>query len=114
MKLLTEEIEKSLPPLGTTEGEKDPLVRLKLFDSCGDWTWYVIEGSRIGHDKSITLDDKEYLNDMFFYGLVDGFEKELGEFSLTELELIKTDWGTPRIWRDVNFEPVRLSEVRKL
>lgn len=109
MKLLPKEIEETLPALGSTKNEKDPLVRVKFFDPYGSWRWYVIAGSRLEKGNATILEGKEYPNDMILYGLVEGFENELGEFSLTELELIKTRWGMPRIERDVCFEPIRLS-----
>jgi len=114
MTLLPKEVEESLPKLGSTRGEVDPLVRVKFFDPYGYWTWYVIEGSRLEEGEATVLDDKEYPNDMILYGLVHGFENELGDFSLTELELIKTPWNTPRIKRDLKFQPIRLSDAKLL
>ncbi len=111
MKLLPKEIEETLPELGSTREEKDPLVRVKFFDPYSSWNWYVIEGSRLEEGNATILDDREYPEDMILYGLVKGFENELGEFSLTELELIKTRWATPRIERDLCFTPIRLSEL---
>lgn len=113
MKLLPKEIEESLPKLGSTATEKNPLVMVKFFDPYGFWVWYVIEGSRLEEGDAIILDGQEYPNDVLLFGLVKGFENELGEFSLTELELLKTRWGTPRIERDLNFEPIRLSLLIK-
>ncbi len=113
MKLLTKELEKSLPKLGETENEENPLVRIKFFDPFGTWYWYVIEGSRHKNGAVTILENKEYPDDMVFYGLIKGFENELGYFSLAELESIKTAWGASRIERDLCFEPTRLSELRK-
>ena len=73
MKLLTKGILSKLPALGETEGIKDPPVVVKFFDPMGSWTWYVLE-----------YDPKRRM----FYGLVHGFEKELGGFSLDDLESI--------------------------
>ena len=111
MKLLPKEIEKTLPRLGRAREEKDPLVRVKFFDPYSSWTWYVIEGSRLEEGNATILEGKEYPDDIIFYGLVKGFENELGEFSLVELELIKTRWGNPRIERDLYFTPIRLNEL---
>lgn len=113
MKLLPEELEKIIPPLGATFKETDPIVKIRFFDPYGSWSWYVIEGSRHKEGVATILDDKEYHSDMIFYGLVKGFEDELGDFSLAELESIKTSWGTPRIERDIIFEHMPLSEVVK-
>lgn len=72
MQLLTKEIRGKLPKLGF--GEKthglDARIVVKFFDPTGSWTWYASEFD--GEDT--------------FFGLVDGFEKELGYFSLRELE----------------------------
>jgi len=59
--------------------------------------------------------DKEKV-DYLFFGLVVGFEKELGYFSLTELQTLKEGMRGLRalpIERDVYFRPTRLSEVRR-
>jgi len=50
--------------------------------------------------------------DMFF-GLVVGFEEELGYFLLSELRQARGPFGLP-IERDIHFKPMRLSEVRKV
>lgn len=46
-----------------------------------------------------------------FFGLVQGFEVELGYFSLAELEEIRGPGGLT-IERDLHFEPRPLSEIR--
>ena len=43
MKLMTKELEKKLPSLGETDGEKNPIIQVKYFDPAGSWTWYGIE-----------------------------------------------------------------------
>lgn len=95
MKLLTKEIKNKLPKLGSTEGQEDPMVIAKFFTPDSNWTWYVIEFD--GEDA--------------FYGLVDGFEKELGCFSLSELKKVRGGLGLP-VERDRYFNPKPLSEVR--
>lgn len=94
MKLLTKEILEKLPMLYSSEQEKDPMIRCKFFYPDFDWTWYVIE-----------FDGKDT-----FYGLVKGFEEELGYFSLSELLTNKGKLGLP-IERDLYFKPCRLSEL---
>jgi len=98
MKLLTKEILDKLPKLRGTEGTNDPLVVTKFFDPTGSWTWYVIEGQDEGED-------------FIFYGLVKGFETELGNFSLNELKSVKGALGLG-IERDMHWTPKPLSEVR--
>ncbi len=93
--LLPKTVRDSLPLLGTTEGEADPLLRVKFFYPDFSWTWYAIEFD--GDDR--------------FFGLVDGFEKELGYFRLSELLENRGKLGLG-IERDFSFTPKRLSELR--
>ncbi|CRI66939.1 conserved hypothetical protein [Thiocapsa sp. KS1] len=94
-KLLPKEVLSSLPPLGATEEEHDPVVRVKFFYPDFSWTWYAIEFD--GED--------------LFYGLVDGFEKELGYFSLSELMQTRGKFGM-EIERDFWFTPCRVSSLK--
>ncbi len=100
MKLLTKEIQEKLPALYSTENNPDPIVHIKFFDPCGSWTWYVTEGSPEG-------------DDFIFFGLVNGFEVELGNFSLNELASVKGQFGLG-IERDLYFKPCPLSMVRAM
>ena len=95
MKLLTKTLLKQLPPLYSTENRKDPMVICKFFYPGFNWTWYAIE-----------FDGKD-----LFFGLVDGFEVELGYFSLTELQATRGQLGMS-IERDLHFDPCRLSQLR--
>jgi hypothetical protein len=96
MKLLTKAIEKKLPALYSTEEKGDEAVaQVKFFALGSSWTWYATEFD--GEDT--------------FFGLVDGFEKELGYFSLKELESVKF-LGIQGIERDINWEPRKLSELK--
>jgi len=95
MKLLTQEIRKKLPPLrGQEEKGGKAIVHLKLFTPDSNWTWLATEFD--GEDT--------------FFGLVIGFEKELGYFSFKELESIKGPMGLP-IERDLYFTPKTLEEI---
>ncbi len=96
MKLLTKEIEKKLPKLYSQEKVSDPLCVVKYFTPDSNWTWYGIEYSP---------------ETRLFFGLVDGFDKELGYFSLDELENIRGPYGLP-VERDLWFKPTKLSELR--
>ena len=97
MKLLTDELIKILPPLYATENIKDPLIQCKFFTPDSSWSWYVIE-----FDKT---------NDIFF-GYVCGLERELGYFSLEELESVKGQLGL-HVERDLSFEAKKLSVIKK-
>ncbi len=96
MKLMTEELRKTIPPLYSTEEVPDPMVQAKFFTPDSSFTWYPIEFD--GEDR--------------FFGYVIGFEAELGYFSLSELESVRGSLGL-KIERDLYFKPVRLSEIKK-
>lgn len=93
-KLLPATLRKALPPLGATTAERDPQVQAKFFYPDCAWTWYAIEFD--GQDT--------------FFGLVDGFEKELGTFSLKELRGNRGQLGL-EIERDFYFTPCPLSTL---
>lgn len=91
-----------IPALYSTEpqeGEEespDPQVHAKFFTPDGQWTWYVTE-----------YRPEEGL----CFGLVNGWEPELGYFTLAELRSIRGSLGL-RIERDLYWQPVPLSQVR--
>jgi len=87
-----------IPALYATEDIKDPLCQLKLFTPDTNWTWYIIE-----------MDDTNEL----CFGYVVGLEKELGYFSMNELQEVRGPLGLA-IERDLGFVPTRLSEVKRL
>lgn len=98
MKLLTKEIEKAIPELGSQDGTGyDAIAYVKFFTPDGGWTWYATE-----------YDPKE----REFFGLVDGQYKEMGYFFLNELESIRGVFGLP-VERDLHFKPTKLSELTK-
>jgi hypothetical protein len=92
MKLMTEAIESSLP---TRNESDDAQAVVKYFTPDADWTWYATE-----YDPESRL----------FFGLVDGFERELGYFSLDELEQLRGPLGLP-VERDLYWKPTPLSEL---
>ncbi len=95
MKLLTKELIDKIPPLYAQEQLDDPWVYAKFFALGTSWSWYVLE-----FDGSDT-----------FFGLVTGFEDELGYISIKELESLKWN-GIPRVERDLHFSPCPLSKVK--
>ena len=92
MKLITKAIEKKLlaHPLYSTDKNNVKDVLVKFFNPCGAGTWYVFEAEKKGDDWE-------------FFGLVELFEKELGYFTLSELESIRLPFGMS-IERDLYFE----------
>ena len=91
MKLLTQELERKLPSLGT----ESETAFVKWFSPDSNWTWYVAE-----YDPET--------GDCF--GLVDGLEKELGYFNLKEIQKVKGRFGLS-VERDRLFEPTPLLDL---
>ena len=96
MKLLTQKIIKELPALYSQEKKGgDAMVVVKFFTPDANWTWFATE-----------FDPKEGI----FFGLVDGLDKELGNFSLIDLETVRGPIGLP-IERDLYWTPKTLKEI---
>jgi len=102
MKLLTAEIKKKLPKLGSQDGKDPTLVPIivKFFSPYTGWTWYAVEGEQ--------MED----GDWEFFGLVRGFETELGYFRLSELEQARHG-SLPLVERDMYFGTHTLVEAQK-
>lgn len=92
MKLLTKALEKKFMSIGRQED--DPTIVCKFFHPFSDWTWYATE-----------YDPEERM----FFGRVDGFESEMGYFSLDELESVKV--RGLGIERDLYFKERKMSEL---
>lgn len=101
MKLLTKEIIKKLPALGSQDGKnpKDVPIVVKFFCPWGRYTFYATEGEQQG-------------DDWVFFGLVRGQETELGYFSLNELMSVKGPGGL-KIERDMWFGDHTLAEAKE-
>lgn len=95
MKLLTKQIETRFKKLGRQDIE-NPIIVAKFFTPWSNWTWFAI---------SYTPSDK------CFFGYVEGMEKELGYFSLEELEGVTGPAGL-KIERDLHWKEKKLSEVK--
>lgn len=100
-KLLTKDIEAKLPKAYSTDGQGDEAVAIiKFFSPYNGWEWYATEYNA---------------EDRIFFGLVKGFETELGYFSLDELEEAEISFGgvaVPAVERDLHFSPKPLSAIR--
>lgn len=97
MKLITKELLRKLPKLYETENTKDPMVICKFFTPWTNWTWYGIEFD--GED--------------LFFGYVVGHERELGYFSIRELESARGPYQLS-VERDICFNPQPLSKIKAL
>lgn len=99
--LMTKELGETIPALYTNENVEnydDVLALVKLFSPYSNWTWYVTEWQ--GETG-------------LCFGLVRGFETELGYFDLTELAEVTALGGVPAIERDLYWEPKTIGEVRR-
>ena len=95
--LLDAESREKLPALYSGEELGLMAVALvKFFTPDSNWTWYA----------------SEFDGEDLFFGLVSGFEVELGYFSLSELQSVKGSLGLP-IERDLYYEPKTLKELMK-
>jgi hypothetical protein len=96
VELLPEEIQAKLPPLYSQEEKgMDAVAKVKFFTPWSDWNWWATE-----YDPATKV----------FFGLVEGFERELGYFSLEELESVRGPGGLT-IERDLYWTPMPLKEV---
>jgi Protein of unknown function (DUF2958) len=95
-KLLPEVIAATLPALYATENDADPTVHVKFFTPDSSWSWLMTEYSP---------------EERRGFGLVIGFEAELGYFSLDEMEKVRGPLGLA-IERDLDWKPQPLSQCR--
>jgi hypothetical protein len=94
--LLDAQSRERLPKLYTGEHlGLQALAQVKFFTPDASWTWYASEFD--GGD--------------IFFGLVVGFEIELGYFSLSELLEVRGQLGLP-VERDRFFKPTTLAELK--
>lgn len=87
-----------LPAMYATEGvpTADKIVWVKYFDPSSNWTWYLVE-----------YDPKEKIA----FGYVQGYEREWGYFSLSELATVRNRLGLG-IERDIYFRPQRFGDLK--
>ncbi len=98
MKLLTKEIEKRFVKIGIQDEKGDDAVIVaKFFTPYSNWTWYATEYNP---------------EDRMFFGLVEGFEVELGYFSLGEFEEMNKG-PVPKIERDRWFSECTIGEIKE-
>lgn len=98
MPLIPDLIRQQIPAIYAQEKVPDAIVHVKLFMPDSSWTWYVTEIAEDGDEA---------------FGLVVGFETELGYFSIREIESVRGPLGLP-VERDLYFDPMPLSKVRAM
>ena len=94
MKLMTEEIAELLQKQYPMGSDMEQMVVCKFFNPCGSWSWYVMN-----------FDGEDYL-----WGIVKGFETEIGSFSLSELQAYKGPMNIG-IERDLYFKPMKTKDL---
>jgi hypothetical protein len=101
MMLLTKEIKSKLPKLYTHDGKpanEVPIV-IKFFTPDSNYSWFITEG------------EEQENGDWLFFGMVHGFEKEMGYFTLNELQSVKGTFGLG-VERDMYYGNHTLAEVQ--
>ena len=100
-KLITEEVGDTIPALYANENVEnydDVLAAAKLFSPYTGWTWFITEwNAETG----------------LCFGLVEGFETEIGYFDLTELSEATVFEGVPAVERDLYWQPKTIGEIRR-
>ena len=99
--LMTKELGDTIPALYANENVEnydDVLAIAKLFSPYSNWRWFITEWDA----ETGTC-----------FGLVEGFETELGYFSLDELAEVTVLSGVPAVERDLYWQPETLGEIRR-
>ena len=99
--LMTKEVGDTIPAIyahKNVESYDDVLASVKLFSPYGNWTWFITEWDA----ETGTC-----------FGLVEGFETELGYFDLTELAEATVFGGVPAVERDLYWQPKTIREIRR-
>lgn len=115
--LLDSASRERLPKLYANEAiELNAIAQVKFFTPSSNWTWYASEASarmKDGTYKALTeiAPDDPNIEDVIFFGLVNGFELELGYFSLSELQSVGGGLILP-IERDRHFTPTTLKALQ--
>ena len=100
-KLMTKELGDKIPTIGANEDADDyddVLAQIKLFSPYTGWRWYVTEW-----DAETGL----------CFGLVEGFETEIGCFDLTELAETTVFGYVPAVERDLYWELKTIGEIMR-
>lgn len=118
MKLLTKEIARKMPALYEKDGDHTAPIQVRYFT--GSWTWMATEANVIHPDGTetplcVSLDDLPRIEagelDVLFFGVVDGFEREAGYFTLNELRKVRNPITGTRIERDLYPTPQTIGDL---
>ena len=98
--LMTEKLADTIPAIYANEKVADydtVIAHAKLFSPYSNWTWFITEMD--GETGQC-------------FGLVEGFEKEIGYFDLTELAETTVFGDVPAVERDLYWQPKTLGEIK--
>jgi len=98
--LMTQKLAETIPAIYANEKVADydtVLAHAKLFSPYSNWTWYITE---------MDPDTGQC------FGLVEGFERELGYFDLTDLAETTVFGDVPAVERDLYWQPKTLGEIK--
>ena len=98
--LMTKKLADTIPTIYANEKVADydtVLAHAKLFSPYSNWTWFITE-----------MDPETGQ----CFGLVEGFERELGYFDLTELAEATVFGDVPAVERDLYWKPRTLGEIK--
>ena len=99
--LMTKELGDAIPALYANEHVSDfddVLAPAKLFSPYTGWRWFITEWN----PETGTC-----------FGLVEGFEMEIGYFDLTELAEATVLGSVPAVERDLYWQPKTIGEIRR-
>ena len=100
-KLMTKEIGDTIPALYANEHVEDygsVLAHIRLFSPYNGWRWFVTEWEA---------------ETGLCFGLVQGYETEMGYFSLDELAEATVFGRVPAVERDLHWKPKTLGAIRR-
>ncbi len=95
--LFTNAIEQELQkqfPMGSSLEQQ---VVVKIFNPFGSWTWYIM--------------NQDPHNPDYLWGIVNGFEVEMGSISKSELEGLRVPPFNMPLERDLYFKQVSAKEI---
>ena len=99
--LMTQKLAETIPAIYANEKATDydtVLAHAKLFSPFSNWTWFITE-----------MDPETGQ----CFGLVEGFERELGYFDLTELAETTVFGDVPAVERDLYWQPRTLGDIKR-
>jgi hypothetical protein len=64
---------------------------IKAYESYSGWYWFAVE--EVQTQDTVLSDGSVAMGDTIYYGLVQGYVEEWGDFSKSELESLK-----PKVW----------------